>query len=115
ALYYGDFAKYNQYIDQHSLTGSDSWSWQSDEQWSRYRELRRASERAFQRARFVAGAAIMNRVAAVIVSSRLSQRLGRGSKAPARGAAGGLGHLQWTVEPGARRELVHRVAWVVAF
>jgi hypothetical protein len=115
SLYYGDFEKYNQYIDEHSLQGADAWSWQSDEEWSRYRQLRRSSERAFQRARFAAGAAVVNRVAAAIVSARLSRKSPSTSAVSSTTDALALSHVEWSVEPGTGLGLVHRLAWVLHF
>ena len=116
ALYYGDVTRYNDYIDTHSLKGADAWNWQSDEQWERYRQLRRASERAFQRARFAAAGALVNRVAAAIVSSRLSPSSGTATRAAGdEGVA--LGHWEWSVEQPGKSPLAlkHRLAWVLRF
>jgi hypothetical protein len=117
ALYYGDYQRFNDYIDTHSLSGADSWNWDSDDQWERYRQLRRTSERAFQRARFAAAGAIVNRVAAAIVSSRLSARSSGTSAAQAPDDAVAIGPVQWSVEPvgDAPLSLRHRISWVLHF
>lgn len=113
SLYYGDPENYNRYIEEHSLKGSDTWAWESDEQWERYRDLRRTSERAFQRARFAAAAALVNRVAAAVVASRLSRKA-----APEVGAAeppADHGHLEWSVDPLGAQGIEHRLSWVHRF
>jgi hypothetical protein len=83
ALYYGDFESYNRYIDENALTGDEAWSFSSEETWERYRRERRTSESAFQRARFAAGALLVNRVVSAIVASRLKPKTGVESAAAA--------------------------------
>lgn len=116
ALYYGDYQRFNDYIDTHSLSGANSWNWESDEQWEQYRKLRRASERAFQRARFAAAGALVNRVAAAIVSSRLSAPASP-SAAASSDEAMALGPIEWSVEPvgGEALSFRHRLSWVLHF
>ena len=117
ALYYGDYQRFNDYIDTHSLSGADAWNWESNDQWERYRQLRRASERAFQRARFAAAGALVNRVAAAIVSSRLSAGSSATSSRAADDDAVAIGPVEWVVEPAgdAPLSLRHRLAWVLHF
>jgi len=117
ALYYGDYQRFNDYIDTHSLGGADAWNWDNEDQWERYRQLRRSSERAFQRARFAAAGALVNRVAAAIVSSRLSASPQATSSRAVEDGAVALGPVEWAVEPvgDAPLALRHRLSWVLHF
>lgn len=74
SLYYGDFESYNRYIDENSLQGDETWTWESEETWDRYRRERRTSESAFQRARYAGALLIVNRVASTIVATRLTPK-----------------------------------------
>jgi hypothetical protein len=113
-LYYGDFENYNRYIEEHSLKGVDAWSWESDESWSRYRQLRRSSERAFQRARFAVAGMVVNRVASAIVAAALHRRSGGAAVSdPAGGVS--LAGVEWTVHPTQEPGFEHRLAWVHRF
>src|SRR5215831_1060743 len=116
ALYYGDFASYTAYINTHSLTGANSWNWEDLDQWAHYQDLRRSSERAYQRARFAAAGLIVNRIVAAIVSSRMAPA---SSKVAARAATSGegfaFGPVEWTIasSPEHPLDLHHRLAWVI--
>lgn len=114
-LYYGDYEKYNEYIETRSLKGEDAWAWETDEAWDRYRQQRRSSESAFQRARFAAAGMIVNRVASMITAAAMGRRGGDGQAAA--GAADGmaLGGVEWTVRPGSDFTIEHRLAWVLRF
>jgi hypothetical protein len=63
--------------------------------WERYRQERRASQRAFHRARFAGAALLANRVASTVVATRLRPRSGATAAAP---------------EPGPRARLIWGVA-----
>jgi hypothetical protein len=116
ALYYGDFADYTAYIDRHSLKGADTWNWQDTNQWTNYQELRRSSERAYQRARFAAAGLIVNRIAAAIVASRMTPRAEKVAIHEATSGEGfAVGPVEWTIAstPDRPLDLHHRIAWVI--
>jgi hypothetical protein len=116
ALYYGNFAAYTAYIDNHSLKGSDTWNWQDQSQWDTYRALRKVSESAYQRARFAAAGLIINRVTAAIVSSRLTPRSSKVSMHEATSGDGfAVGPVEWTIAatPDRPLDVRQRLSWVI--
>jgi hypothetical protein len=115
ALYYGDFENYNSYIEANSLTGDEAWSWESDESWGAYRQERRDSESAFQRARFAAAGMVVNRVASAITAAAMAKRHAGGQAAALGGDGLALGGLEWTVQPSGSLGIEHRLAWVRRF
>lgn len=56
------------YIKEHEIGHDDprAWSWESDEHWAFYRELRRSSQLSYQRSRFSIAAAVANRIISVV-------------------------------------------------
>ena len=69
-LYYGDPAKFDEYVQQHSLTGKDSWAWQGPDSYTAYQEQRQASQRAGLRANTALGLAIANRIVSALHAAR---------------------------------------------
>ena len=112
-LYYGDFENYNRYIEQNMLSGDETWDWESEETWDRYRRERRTSESAFQRARFAGAVLFVNRVASTIVATRLKP------KTPAAQAATPppppRTQVVWGVGAGADGALEPRIGCVYRF
>lgn len=115
SLYYGDPVNYDRYIREHSLTGADAWSWESDEAWATYRQERRASERAFQHARFAAAGMLVNRVASAITAAAMARKSAGRQAATRRADAVALGGIEWSAVPTAGFGIEHRLAWVHRF
>jgi hypothetical protein len=69
-LFPDDLDARKEYIAQHEIHGGLAWSWESDENWRSYRDLRTSSERSYQRSRFCIAAAIGNRIASVLGLAR---------------------------------------------
>ena len=111
ALYYGDFENYDRYIEENSLSGSETWSWGTEADIMRYGSQRRSSENAFHDAQFVAALAIVNRVASAIVAARLAPR----TPEPSGEARGLSSHPTWGFVPGPTGELEPRLAWELRF
>jgi hypothetical protein len=114
-LYYGDPVKYDLYIQEHALTGEDAWVWESDEAWAAYRQQRRASESAFQRARFAVAGMVVNRVASAITAAAMARKHPGGRAAAADGDGVALCGFEWSVQPAADFGIEHRLAWVHRF
>ena len=70
-LYYDDPAKFQAYVDTHSLTGADVWAWPDDEALLRYRGQRKDSQRAALRANAALAMAVVNRLLSAIHGARL--------------------------------------------
>jgi hypothetical protein len=116
ARYYGDPVNYNRYIDEHSLKGADSWSWESHDALTQYRLERRGYQHAFQRASFAAAGMLINALASAVTSGYLAGK-SHDRHAQASGPESGvaMGRLEWTVEPTRAYGFAHRVAWVYRF
>jgi hypothetical protein len=69
-LYPSDPAKQNQYVQENGYFGIDGWEWQENEPFREYRKMRIATRETYQRAVFMTGFAILNRLVAAITSSR---------------------------------------------
>lgn len=74
-LYYSDPAAMRAYIDQHSLTGKDAWDWGDADNLLRFREQRKASQRAAQRANTALAVAIANRLVSALHAARGASKL----------------------------------------
>ena len=66
ALYPGDKQKQQSYIEKHSYTGSQGWSWGDIGAVHEFRRLRKESKDAFQFAIYATGFALLNRLASVM-------------------------------------------------
>ncbi len=70
ALYPDDRQKQEQYLLENGYFGADSWEWQSEEDQVHYRDLRKNSVRSFERATYMLGLALANRVIAAMDATR---------------------------------------------
>jgi hypothetical protein len=70
-LYYNNPSAYQQYYDEHSLKGADTWVWPDEQSFRRYRGLRKDSQRAALRANAALGVAVVNRLLSAIHAARL--------------------------------------------
>ena len=70
-LYYDDPEAYRQYIAEHSVGGTDSWSWDSEEALLRYRGQRKDAQRAGIRANTALACAVVNRILSLVHAARL--------------------------------------------
>jgi hypothetical protein len=77
-LHYDDPVAYRAYLDEHSLKGSDTWSWGSAEQQERYRGQRKNAQRAARRANTMLAVAITDRIVSALHAARIA-----GQPAPA--------------------------------
>jgi hypothetical protein len=71
-LYYNDPLAYRAYIEEHSLKGTDVWSWSSPEAQERYRSERKYAQRAAQRANTALAIAVANRILSAVHAARLT-------------------------------------------
>lgn len=71
-LYYDDPAAYRAYIAEHSLSGNNTWSWDSEESLLRYRAQRRSVDRASLRANTALALAVINRILSALHAARVS-------------------------------------------
>lgn len=69
-LYPNDPELQNQYVQEHGYFGKDGWEWNGESVFMRYRRMRISTRETFQRASFMTGFAILNRLCAAITSSR---------------------------------------------
>ena len=60
----------NQYIQQYGYFGQDAWEWKANSAFMKYRKLRVNTRETFQKATFMTGFALLNRLCAAITSSR---------------------------------------------
>ena len=65
-LYYGNPAAYDAYVAAHELKGIDTWSWDSEESFRRYRMERQAQQRSTRRAQTALAVAVINRLLSAI-------------------------------------------------
>jgi hypothetical protein len=70
-LHYDDPDAYRQYIAEHSVGGADSWSWDSEEAFLRYRAQRKDAQRAGIRANTALACAVVNRLLSLVHAARL--------------------------------------------
>ncbi len=73
-LHYDDPAQMRAYIAEHELKGSDVWHWGSVDDLLRYRDQRKDSQRAQQRANTAMAVAIVNRFVSALHAARLAGR-----------------------------------------
>jgi len=73
-LHYGDPDAYNRYVAEHELKPEDSWAWDSEEHFVRYRGERKNNRRAALRANTALGLAIANRLVSAIHAARYAGR-----------------------------------------
>jgi hypothetical protein len=69
-----DVEKYHEYIEKHSLKGSDTWTWDSYDSYAKYGEQRKQTRRAALRANAMLGLAIANRLVSAIHAARYAGR-----------------------------------------
>ena len=113
-FFYSDPAERADYIARRSIKPEDAWSWDSYEAFLRYRAERRASEKAYQRARYALGFALVNRLASAMVAARQTSRDRKRLEADAVPGRP-RGRVAWglTARDGGLPE--SRLAWVVTF
>ena len=80
-LYYDEPDRYRDYIAQHSLGGSNAWSWRDPSSFFRYQAQRKDAQRAALRANTALAAAVGNRILSVLHVARVANHT------PAAGAA----------------------------
>ena len=69
-LYPDDPDLQNQYVQQNGYFGTNAWEWKENDSFKKYRKMRISTRETFQRATFMSGFAILNRLIAAITSSR---------------------------------------------
>jgi hypothetical protein len=69
-IYPNDPELQNQYVLSHGYFEEDSWQWPESEPFRDYRKMRISTRETFQRATFMTGFAILNRLVAAVTSSR---------------------------------------------
>lgn len=72
-LYYDDPAAYRQYIAEHSIGGTNSWSWVSEQDLLRYRAQRKDAQRAAIRANTALAVAVVNRLVSALHAARVHE------------------------------------------
>jgi len=70
ALYPDDKQKQDQYLLENGFFGKDAWQWQSEEDQAYYRSLRRKSQLSFNRATYMLGVAVANRILSAMDAAR---------------------------------------------
>jgi hypothetical protein len=70
ALYPDDRQAQERYLQENGYFGEDGWEWQSAEDQAQYRSLRRKSLFSFERATYMLGLAVANRVIAAMDAAR---------------------------------------------
>jgi hypothetical protein len=109
-----DPAEREAYIAEHSIPPDQAWAWTDYEDFSRYGEERRSSERAYQRSRYLLGFALVNRLVSAIAAARTAPV--RPSDQTSSAEPGELrGRLEWGVVPGESGMPESRLAWVMGF
>ncbi len=69
-IYPNDPERQNQYVEDNGFFDLDSWEWQENAPFREYRKMRIATRETYQRAVFMTGFAILNRLVAAVTSSR---------------------------------------------
>lgn len=69
-LYPNDADRQNQYVQENGYFNIDSWEWTENSTFREYRKMRIATRETYQRAVFMTGFAILNRLIAAVTSSR---------------------------------------------
>jgi hypothetical protein len=70
--FYDDPAAYNQYIAEHSVSGTGSWAWANPDSYERYQEQRKEVQRAGQNANVLLAVAVANRLLSALHAARLA-------------------------------------------
>ncbi|MBN1504588.1 MAG: hypothetical protein JW952_05980 [Candidatus Eisenbacteria bacterium] len=70
ALYPYDREAQERYLQENGYVGEDAWEWQSEEDQAHYRSLRRKSLFSFDKATYMLGLAVANRVIAAMDATR---------------------------------------------
>jgi len=70
ALYPDDKQKQDQYLQENGYFGKNAWQWQSEEDQAYYRSLRKKSQRSFNRATYMLGVAVANRILSAMDAAR---------------------------------------------
>lgn len=70
ALYPDDKQKQDQYLQQNGFFGKNAWQWQSEEDQTYYRNLRKRSQLSFRRATYMLGVAVANRILSAMDAAR---------------------------------------------
>lgn len=73
-LYPDDLPAQAAYVSDKLYGVADAWRWQTDGEWSRYRELRVRSRNALQRISYAAGSALLNHLLSAVNAARLARR-----------------------------------------
>ncbi|TET17449.1 MAG: hypothetical protein E3J78_07540 [Candidatus Cloacimonadota bacterium] len=73
-LFPSDTDRQQQYVQEHGYFDSDTWHWTQDNKFRTYRKMRIATRETYQRAIFMTGFAILNRLAGAVTSSRNVRR-----------------------------------------
>jgi len=117
AYFYPDSATRAQYISTYSIPTRNAWSWTSFDEFLNYRAERRSSEQAFQRARYMLGFAIVNRLASSLAAARQAAALRKPAHASRLDAAPGhpVASLGVDLAPGPGLVPDARLACVVHF
>jgi hypothetical protein len=74
-LYYDDPTAYFAYIEQHQLSGANTWKWQDEASLARYQNQRQDAQRAAQRANTCLALAVLNRLVSAVHAARLAGKM----------------------------------------
>lgn len=69
-----DPESYNAYVLSHSYTGENAWNWQSNKDWTKYKNIRKDKQTMLMNKKLAIGAAIANRVISVFDSAILVKK-----------------------------------------
>ncbi len=69
-LYPNDPESQNEYVEENGYFGQDGWQWHENTRFHEYRKMRIATRETYERAVFMTGFAILNRLIAAVTSSR---------------------------------------------
>lgn len=72
-LYYDNPTAYRQYIAEHSIGGTNGWSWNSESDLIRYRTQRKDAQRAAIRANTALAVGVVNRLVSALHAARLHE------------------------------------------
>jgi hypothetical protein len=87
ALYPGDRAAQDKYLEEKGYFGDRAWDWQSADNLERYRHLRSQSLDSYHRAQYSIGLAIAHRLISMVDAVRLAGKVNRARAAGRAGAA----------------------------
>lgn len=91
-FYYPDMEAMNSYFDQNSITGTDTWRWESSTAFSRYNYLHDGSRSSYRRALYAGFFAMALRVVSSVDAVRLARGSGSGEKSDGGKVSMGFGH-----------------------